>query len=131
MATLEASPLSLSSCTPVFVAERDVLLYAICLCPPWVPAQSSARPRLFAWRGERGEKEEALTLCQHCSAIAKTLLCYQHFLFLKTTNPKRSTVRAAIRKVNSIPAYAPCCSLWGGQAILSLSGRICYHIFHR
>jgi len=28
---------------------------------------------------EWGGRENALTLCKYCSAIAKTLVCYQHF----------------------------------------------------
>lgn len=45
-----------------------------------------------------GKKEP--TLCNLCSATAKTLMCYQHF---SATNLKHSTVWAAMENVNFLP----------------------------
>ena len=67
-----------------FIAEHSITwvwsipLVSLCqlswLCPP----SSLLTPRLFAGEGKaEWEKEKALMLCKHCSAIAKTLMCYQ------------------------------------------------------
>lgn len=51
--------------------------------------------------GAEWEKESALTLCEHCSATAKTSVCYQHCL---VANPKHSTTLAAMEKADCIQA---------------------------
>jgi len=40
------------------------------------PPNFLTTPSLFTKGAER-EKEKVLTLCKHCSATARTLLCYQ------------------------------------------------------
>jgi len=39
-------------------------------------------------------------LFKRCSATAKTLVCYQHTVLV--TNPKHSTIQAAVKKINFI-----------------------------
>lgn len=70
-----------------FLLLSMVILYSTTLFPPWVPAQSSAHPRVFA-----GQGQQALMLCQHCSAVAKTRLCFQH-LFLQTHKSKAQNLQ--------------------------------------
>ena len=63
-------------------AERDVIWYGISLwsvwvsCPGSVPSQDLAHPQPTGEGGNFGET--ALMLWEHCSAGAKTLVCYQH-----------------------------------------------------
>lgn len=68
-------------------------------CGTGLPAsQPPARPEpagFWQWRVE----EIALMLCKHLSAIAKTLVCYQHCLGY-TDKPQHHS--AAVRKVHSI-----------------------------
>ena len=44
-------------------------------CPVCAPSQLILHPQ----PGPVGEAEKALVRCKHCSAIAKTSLCYQQF----------------------------------------------------
>ena len=73
---------SSSSFLLAFIAEHDVIWYGISLwslwvsCPGYVPSQDLAHPQPTGEGGNAGER--ALTLCEHCSAIAKTLVCYRH-----------------------------------------------------
>lgn len=46
------------------------------LCTCSVPSQPLAHPSLLAEGAER-DTEKALVLYKHCSAVAKTLVCYQ------------------------------------------------------
>lgn len=50
--------------------------------------------------GNRVGKEKVLTLCIHCSATAKTLVCDQHCF---SCNSKNDKVEAAVNKIDSIP----------------------------
>lgn len=47
-------------------------------CPPF---------NQFTGVGAEPEKEKALTLCNHCSAMAKTLVCYQPWFSHKSKTP--------------------------------------------
>ena len=67
--------------------------------PTSSPTSSHPQPSSF-W-GAGGVGETALMLCEHCLAVAKALVCYQHVL---ATNTKHSTMRTAVGKVDSIPA---------------------------
>lgn len=89
------------------------------LFSPWIPAQSSAYPRVIA-----EQEQKALMLCQLWSTIAKTLLCFQHFFSL---NPQIQTTE--LRPVMLIQSQFMSYVGWAGNSFLS--GRICYHIFHR
>lgn len=64
-------------------AEHDVLWHGISCCSALVRCPSCAPPNVFLTpvyllEGQ-GEKQNALILCKHCSAIAETLVCYQHW----------------------------------------------------
>lgn len=60
------------------------------ICPACVLSQvldhSQPRPRRFGWkqRGKRQWKRKPLVLCEHFSALAKILVCYQHCSMHKT-----------------------------------------------
>jgi len=56
-------------------------------------------PSLLTGRAKQ-DTETALTLCKHCSAIPKTLVCYS----VSVTNQKHHTTWAAMKKIYSIPA---------------------------
>ena len=85
-----------------FIAERDVIWYEIFLWLVWVsypscvPSQPLAylQPIGLCWGG--GVGEITLMLFEYNSAVAKTLVCYQHHI---VTNPKHSIIWAAVRKL--------------------------------
>lgn len=58
-------------------------------------------PATYSLRGKSGEKEKNWMFCKHYSAIAKTLVCYQHCFSYK--NLKHSTIWTATKKINSVP----------------------------
>lgn len=58
------------------------------------------------WGGGQSHKQQALPLCKHCPARAKTWAYCQHFL---VTTPKPDTIQAAVkRKFNSISGILSC-----------------------
>lgn len=66
-------------------------------------------PASLLWDVET-EKEKALVLCKHRSAIAKTLVCYKHCCVINTaliTNPGR-IIKAAMKKI-IIPSHYSMC----------------------
>lgn len=57
--------------------------------------------------GAESEKEKALMLCNHCSAMAKTLLCYQPWFSHKSKTPTqrllwRKLTASGLHKVHSV-----------------------------
>ena len=66
-----------------FIAEHDFTWYGITLwlvqviCPVASCPNPLHSPNLFTGRAE-WETEMALMLCKHCSAKARTLMCYQY-----------------------------------------------------
>lgn len=68
-------------------------------CPSCVPSECLAHPQPTHCRAE-WEWEKALMLCKH-KPVVKTLCVISTVL---ATNPKHSTVQAALKKVDSLPA---------------------------
>lgn len=64
-------------------------------CPGCVPTQPPAQRTCC---GGEWEAEKPLTLCKHCSAIARAFLCYQHCF------DHRSITQLKLEEINSIPA---------------------------
>lgn len=113
----------LSSCFPrVFIAERDIIWYGASVwvsCAGYVPSQPAARPGLPAASVLGTEAEQALGLCEHCSATAPTPLRYQRCGTSAAVPPVRyqrcgtsavlvartkgSSTRADLEKVTSTP----------------------------
>ena len=64
-----------------FIAEHAVIRYGICFWLVWIiclvvsPPNLLHTPQSVHW-GKQIEK--ALMLCKHCSAKARTLVCYQY-----------------------------------------------------
>ena len=69
--------------------------------------------------GPESEKEKALMLCKHCSAIAKTL-CFTSTGLV--TSLEHSTIQAATEKINSIPAKPSAISISYSVPLTSCSG---------
>lgn len=82
------------------------------------PYSTSCSPPSYLLGAQSGKKKSALTLCVHCSAIAKTSVCYQHCL---VANPKHSTILAAVNKVNSIQARSTMCRRLAASLVIFLS----------
>lgn len=91
-------PISTFPTLPPFIAGHVITEYGKSLWRVWDSSPSLPTPSLLAF-GRGGEKT-ALRLCKHCSAIAKTLVSYQHCLGY-TDKPQHYS--AAMRKVHSIP----------------------------
>lgn len=82
---------------PSFIAEHE--LQAMESAVPAVPSPSPLLPPSAL--SLQGPSEKRRWPCKHCSAIAKTLVCYhQHCFGYKS----HSSTRVAMKKVNSSPA---------------------------
>jgi len=92
---------------PAFTAGHDVIPYGMSLrpagvsCPGHVPSQPPVHPSPLTGRAT-GEAGKSLMLCKHCSqqlthpcVVIETVL---------VTSPKHSTIQAAMKKINSVPA---------------------------
>jgi len=98
-----------SSCSFLLSFIADVIWYVISFwsawvsCPGYVPSQSLAHSKLtgcWGWGWKMGWKESSC-----CGSTAQQLP--NHWCVISTplaTNTKHSTMRAAVGKVNSIPA---------------------------
>lgn len=68
-------------------------------CPGHVPSQLPVSLKPLTG-GAAQEAEKALILCQTCSAVTETSLCYQHYPHIKF---KHNTVPAAWKKISPVP----------------------------
>lgn len=85
---------------PALIAERDAIWHGISLRLAALSLPNFSHTLAYLLGGQNGEKgEKALMLCKHCSAVGKTLLYY-----VLVPSPQRSTILAAMKKVNCIPA---------------------------
>lgn len=90
-----------------FIAEHNIIWHGmeipvwlvpvICLIVP--PPNLLCIPQSLWGVDTEWDTEKALMLCRHCSARAKTFVCYQHCFGHK----EHSTMPAATKKINSIP----------------------------
>lgn len=103
-------PSSPSSSIPSFAAEHDVIWHRISLWPIWASCPAVSPPTflptfslLLLARGTVGEtkKREGLDTVQALFSCSQSInWCATNTIWM--TNPKRSTVGAAIRKMNII-----------------------------
>lgn len=77
--TLHGTSFSFFPCA--FIAELDAVWYGLTLwsdevsCPSCVTSMFLCTPRLLVYGVEWEKQKPSLTLCKHCSATAKTVMC--------------------------------------------------------
>lgn len=78
-----------------------ISLWLVLVCSPGCdPCHLSAYPQPVHWGREHSEKQKVLVLFEHCSAIAKMLLCNQHHFDQKS----KTSMEIAMKNINSSSA---------------------------